>query len=679
MKTFRSASLAAAGVPSGGVFLAPNLDPPPLGQRRLPIRFARTAVCLAALLALTTTSCPAAATLTQQIDPAEVNVGDPAIVTLTVLGGSIGRVQLPPVDGLEVGGTSFQIKSIVDNGTFSTTVSLNISLIPTRPGDFIIPAFDIHTQEGDVLHVKAMKLHVLGNGNAPANTVPNGAAAPAVPSPAPSPIPFANLPFNPSGPVVMPPSAATVPATPDKGNPADSNSNVPLDMDGRPAKVFLVITPETTDAYVGQAIPMRIDWYIRRDVDYQQNSLPTIKGSDFLMNELSYRPREEEQLVMNEEYRCESWTTAIAAPKNGDFPLQMERDSYWIKSITNNGPGIFGFFNRHANLGHESIPSNRLTLHVHALPAEGRPAHFTGAIGKFQVAGDARPGSVALGEPVTLYFSVSGEGNFDYVRCPALPDDPAWKAYVPSSKTNYRNQSHTNAVKTFEQAVIARRNGNVPLPPASFSYFDPTAKQYVTVPIALPAITVTGSAPLASASPGGGSDSITASATPQAPGFLPNRLEIGSPRMSLAPVYRRPWFWAVQGGLISLPLLGAILLFLRFRPTPEDGRAERALRRRSLQQEEDAMAEAARRGDALAFFTAARHAVQLQLGAQWKVRPEALTLGEIRVRDPHLAATLEPLFTQADEIIYSGQASPGLDLARWEQHVRTELLQPQPA
>ena len=75
------------------------------------------------------------------------------------------------------------------------------------------------------------------------------------------------------------------------------------------------------------------------------------------------------------------------------------------------------------------------------------------------------------------------------------------------------------------------------------------------------------------------------------------------------------------------------------------------------------MAEAVRRNDALAFFMAARHAVQLQLGAQWNLRPEALTLGEIRERDPHLAEALEPLFTQADEVIYSGRAGSNLDLA----------------
>ena len=88
------------------------------------------------------------------------------------------------------------------------------------------------------------------------------------------------------------------------------------------------------------------------------------------------------------------------------------------------------------------------------------------------------------------------------------------------------------------------------------------------------------------------------------------------------------------------------------------------------------MAEAIQRKDALAFFMAARHAIQLQIGSQWHVPPEALTLREIRRRDPHLAETLEPLFVQADEVIYSGRMNSQIDLAHWDKTVR-ELLLPQ--
>jgi hypothetical protein len=645
-------------------------------------RFTNTALAVVSLFVFSAIPSFAAASLTQEIDPREVNVGDPAIVTLSVQGGSIIGIQLPPVDGLQVGGTNFQIKSVEENGSYSTSVELNISITPTRPGNFVIPAFDIRTQEGDVLHVKAMKLHALGNGNPPAVTP----VLPPVPTPDTASAPATNAPPNPNGPVVMPPAnAAAPPPAPNNGNPADTsgtNVGVPRDKDGGPAKVFIIITPQTTDAYVGQAIPMRIDFYIRMDVNADQNSLPTIKGSDFLMNSFTTRGQGSEGTLENVQYGRESWITAISAPKSGDFPLSMERDSYWIKSITNTNIDSFfgGMFGRQAHLAHEMISSNQLTMHIHALPTEGQPPHFTGAIGQLRVTGEAQPAAVEVGEPVTLRFTVSGEGNFDYVRCPALPSDPAWKTYTPRSGTNYLNEARTSAVKTFEQSVIPQRNGTIPLPPATFSYFDPATKQYVTVPIPLPVITVTGSpVPIASTSPDDANDSTSISATPPAIDFLPNRLEAGSTQTSLTPVFRQPWFWGVQSGFVFLPLLGALFLFLHFRSAPDAGSVERARRVRSLQQEKDAMAEAVRQGDAHAFFVAARHAFQLQLGAQWNLKPEAITLREIRSRDPQLAETLQPLFRQADEVIYSGQASPDIDLAEWDKCVRAELLQPQPA
>ena len=659
-------------------------------------RFAGSAFLVMAFLAVTKISVIAAATIAQQISPDQVNVGDTATVTLTVQGGSLNSKQtptifgltissldinLPQVDGLQSTLTSTRIMSF--NGATST--SAIFSVIPQRSGDFTIPAFDLHTQEGEVLHVKAMKLHVLDGGTSPPA---NNTVTPPVSPPGSVSVTATVAPFNPNGPVTMPPTNAAptpAPTAPNNGNPASSTApdiNAPRDPDGTPAKVFIIITPQTTDAYVGQSIPMEIDFYIRMSANWDQNSLPTIKGSDFLMNNFTTRGRVGIGMLENIQYMRETWMTAISAPKSGDFPLSMERDTYYVKSTGSSDPNSFfgNIFGQRRTPAHELIASNLLTMHIHPLPTEGRPDHFTGVIGQLKVTGQASPSLVDVGEPVRLHFTVSGEGNFDYVRSPALADNPAWKAYVPSSKTSYLNESHTNAVKTFDQSIIPQKNGDLPLPTASFSYFDPVAKQYVTVPIPLPVITVTGSvAPIAAASSDNVTDATTAAIAPQTMGFLPNRLDIGSTRTSLAPVYRQPWFWAVQTGLVSLPFVAALLLYFRSRKTQDDDHAERALRRRFQQHEEDAMTEAARKGDAVAFFMAARHAVQLQLGAQWNSKPEAITLGEIRARDPQLAGTLEPLFTQADEVIYSGKASPNLDLAQWEQRVRTELLQPQPA
>jgi hypothetical protein len=619
------------------------------------------------LFALGTLSCLGAPTITQQIDPPEVNVGEEVTVTIQVQNGGVTSIRLPHVDGLEVIGNNTMTGITLENGAFSSTTRQVFTLIPTRPGDFIIPPFDIHTQEAQILHVQAMKLHVLGS-----SAAPNSSITPAPPSTAPAP--------SSNGPVIMPPSGPIPPDNPENSvDTTTNNTHVPIDKDGRPAKVFMSVTPTTTDAYVGEAIPTRIEFYIRLDVMAGQDSLPTINGSDFLMNNLSVRPNVDEAMINGEPYRRETWVTAISAPKSGDFPFQMKRDTYWTKPSSRNGNDPFSFFFNRPSLAHGNVGSNPLTFHIRSLPEEGRPANFSGAIGHFKVTGVAAPSEVTVGEPVTLHFGIGGEGNFDYVKCPSLTADPAWKAYISSSKIEYQDETHTQGIKTFEQAVIPQKNGNLPLPAASFSYFDSTAKQYVTVPISLPAINVTGSVPaIASTTSDNNNPSITAPVTAPSSELVPNRLEAGPLYRSLTPLYRKSWFWIIQASLILLLLVGASLLFFRPRFAPDQTRAERALRKNSLLRQEDAMSEAVRQNDPQAFFLAARNAIQLQLGAQWHMKPEAITLAEIRQRDPQRAEILEPLFRQIDEIIYSGgQINGSLNLAEWELHVRKDLLQPQ--
>ena len=618
-----------------------------------------------ALVIATAVSGRAAATLQQQIDQSEVNVGDEVVLTVTVQNGNIDKLHVPRIAGLQINGTNTATSMTFDNGSFSSSTMISTQMQTLRAGDITIPSFDVDLKDGSVLHTKPVTIHVLADSSTPAPNTPTKTRPVAVQPQQPG--------FNPYGPVVMP-NGNNPAAAPDS---TTATVDVPVDADGQPLKVFMVLTPVTTDAYVGQSVPMRIEFYIRVDVLAQQDSLPTIDGSDFMMNPIA-RPEEGEITLMNQPYHVETWNTAVSATKSGDFPMVMERDTYWIKSTRNRNADPFGnfFFNR-PELAHEPIGSNPMTFHIHPLPEDGRPANFSGAIGHLTATVTADPLSVSVGEPVTLHFTISGEGNFNYVRCPSLTPDPSWKSYASSSKTQYSDAAHTQGTKTFEQAVIPQKNGVLPMPAASFSYFDPTTKQYVTTPVALPSVTVTGTLAIIPPPPTATNPDTDEASASTAFAPAPNRTTLGSLTTQLLPAYRQPWFWAVQGSLLTALGLSGIFTFMRRQTTPDAEDAARVQHRQSLHAEEDAMGVAARNGDAPAFFLAARHAIQLQLGEQWNVRPEALTLGEIRRRDPQRAEALEPLFIQADEVIYSGGATGKLDLAQWERHVRS-LLQPQP-
>ncbi len=619
------------------------------------------------LLALLATRGFGVVSVQSNVSPEQVSIGDEVSITYSISNGQVEDFQLPPIDGITVEGSSTSTQIVMNGFSVTQKVSHTFLVVANRAGNVIIPGLDLKdASNGSIVKTRAMVLHVLGAASGPPAQVPSSGAA-------------ANSPGN-AGPVVMPPGGTddadnTQAGTADQGG---GTVPVPTDPDGQPARVFDVITPQTTTAYVGESVPLRIESYIRADANAQQDSLPALTGSDFLMNNLSLRPTEAGVSAGSIEYIRDSWLTAISAPRAGDFQLQATRDTYWTKTAPNTMPDDpFGpLFGRPSQLLHKDILSNKLVMHILPLPEEGKPASFTGAIGKFQVSGTATPDSVNVGDPVTIRFTVTGTGNFDYVRAPVLASDPAWKSYVATSKITYQDESHTQAMKTFEQAVIPQKGGALKLPDATFSYFDPDAKRYITVPVSLPVINVIGSttpAPVIADATSPATASAAPTPPPAAAGFAPNRLSLGWLVPDLTPAYRRTWFWVVQGTLALAILAGLVLGALGPRRDPAVG--ERALRHASRQREEETMKRAVQTGDAVAFFSAARNAVQLQLAERWHVPAESLTLSEITRRDPPLGETLAPFFAEADDVIYSGRAPAGLDLTEWNRRTR-EMLQP---
>jgi hypothetical protein len=68
------------------------------------------------------------------------------------------------------------------------------------------------------------------------------------------------------------------------------------------------------------------------------------------------------------------------------------------------------------------ISSDPVALEVKPLPPNAPPS-FSGAIGSFTMATDAKPKSVQVGDPITVTTTISGRGNFDRVNAPLLEDD----------------------------------------------------------------------------------------------------------------------------------------------------------------------------------------------------------------------------------------------------------------
>jgi hypothetical protein len=609
------------------------------------------------------------------LEPKQIAVGDSAQLTITSSGDGIDQISLPQVAGLEfrVVGKSRRIE-IVNGATFDSTTIL-IRVTAEAPGIFTIPGITPQSQPL-VLRVNPDN----GAGGSPSSGYNSGG-------------------FNSSG---APPISAG----------GTTSNGIRLTADG---SAFIRLNLPKREVYVGESIPVDIEVGMRAGVVTSLNGLPALTGGEFTLNNLSRQPERVERVIDGKPFTLLTWHSVLAPVKPGTFTLSVsspitirvrtrpQKDSL-IDDLLGDPflQNVFG-----ATIPKDiTITSPQTDLTVLALPTEGRPADFSGAVGTFKISNDLSAATAAVGDPLTLKMRVTGTGNFDRVDSPMLEHVDEWKTYPPKSTFTPGDSIGYKGEKTFEQPLIATHPGAQTVPGLTFSYFDPNTRKYetarsaplnVTISPAL-ADTLTAAQP-----PGPSTTAAPAAPTPAAaratPGMRPDHAVTDAYADALQPLYLRRDFLMVPS-LLTLALAGAWLALHR-RAMPQRAPARRvritgAWASRVLQR----MEAAANTGDSVLFFNTARAALQQKLATRWAMNADEVTTlavserlmqqtdregardgetdvrgeadrhgeGEGRASDPEILR----LFTLADEANYAGGVlNP--DFAHWSQVVRDEL------
>jgi hypothetical protein len=588
-----------------------------------------------------------AANVTATLDPARIALGESAQLSITVSGGDSLDAALPTVSGLEFtpGGQSSSYQSI--NGATTASVSVLYQVTPNRTGIFTIPA-----------------IRLPGGGSSQPLVLQVLKRTDGLPS---------NLP---------PPNA--------QSGTADEAPNA------KGEAAFLRVVLPKREFYVGELVPVQVKAYFRAGMSASLNGLPVLNSDAFTLNKLDEKPDQAQETIDGRPYTVVTWNSALAAVKAGDYALNIElpvtvrvRESHRrggnpLKQFLGNSPfddPMFddSFFDNFFG----GMTEKPITLRMDAdnvkilpLPNLGRPADFSGAVGKFDVTSEAAPTQSTTGDPLTLRLKVSGQGNFDRVASRGLASSADWKTYQPSARFEATDSAGDEGTKTFEQAVVPLKAGSESVPALTFSYFDADTRQYVTratTPIPVEVSPGSGS-PLAATLPASPSTpSHTPLANPSSSDLAINQVETGKFVSSLRPVLFVQWFIALQG--VPVMALAAVFLVQRRRqrlahdPQRTRNRAVQAAVREQLLAMEQALAA----NSAPVFFTAARQAVQEQLALRWQLSAAQITTAEINRRLNGDGNDLRTLFAAADAVIYSGQRVSPEDLKRWKDLVIQQL------
>ncbi len=399
-------------------------------------------VTLVLLLSLAASLAQAAVQVSATISAPEFPLDRGVMFTITVSGARSFDVQMPEVDGLVFSKRGESSSMELINGRYSASFSTMYIVEALREGEFTIPAIPVQTSGETVL------------------TTPVTVK-------------------------VTAPRAATASST--RQNMGTASSTTRLRSGDAASVAFMRVSPVREKSYSGEIVPVQIKVYFREGIKANLNSLPQLQGEGFVLQQLDREPAQSREIVNNTPYTVLTWDSALSGIKEGVHQVSFEIEATLLLRQQLRQPrhsfmddSFFDSFFGSYQEKDVKVASPVFDMSVLSLPDQGKPENFSGAIGSFSLDVAARPLEIAVGDPITLVMTVSGEGNFDRVRAPQLTDSKGWKTYTPSSEFLKDGWSGSGK-KVFEQALVVKDPTVEAVPAVEFSYFDPVAASYKTL------------------------------------------------------------------------------------------------------------------------------------------------------------------------------------------------------
>ncbi|MEO0558920.1 MAG: BatD family protein, partial [Bacteroidota bacterium] len=236
-------------------------------------------------------------------------------------------------------------------------------------------------------------------------------------------------------------------------------------------------------------------------------------------------------------------------------PMDFSIDLFRTNRAQSNDPFAPFFQPFSSSFDEEDVTAPSITLDVSPLP-DGAPASFSGAVGQFGIATEVEPRRVTAGDPVRIALTLTGTGNLATLSAPELDTPPTVDVYDPKDELDLDLKADPlRGRKTFTYTLVPQSGGTLEVPPAVWSYYDPSDGQYKTLRSEAIEIPVDGDA-LASSTeaPEAATGLMTTADWRAAPG-------------------QTGWLWIVLGTGLALPALalaGLVAVRIGTNRTPVD-------------------------------------------------------------------------------------------------------------
>jgi hypothetical protein len=246
--------------------------------------------------------------------------------------------------------------------------------------------------------------------------------------------------------------------------------------------IHLVAEVSNLSPYVGEGIYVVYKLFVSENIsvnDWRVTESPQYNGfwnQDIEVSEINVQKGQ----YNGEDYRYIILKKAVLIPQRaGELVIEPMNMDFSVGVPTGRGDFFGNMITRNISYSTTSAVRN---VKVKALPEEGKPIDFTGAVGEFAFKVSTNKNELKSNDAAQIIVEVSGHGNLKLFEIPKISTPPELEVYTPEHKEKVVTSLYgLRGTVSDEYTVVPQYKGKYKIPEVSFSYFNPKEKRYNTI------------------------------------------------------------------------------------------------------------------------------------------------------------------------------------------------------
>lgn len=246
--------------------------------------------------------------------------------------------------------------------------------------------------------------------------------------------------------------------------------------------LHLVAEISKTSPYLNEAVTVVYKLYASPSIDVTNfRALDNPKYNNFWSQDIPVTKYDVQNTTFDgKSYRSVILKRVVLYPqKTGELEIEPLSLDVSLQIPTNKrdffGGRIFAQTNKTVSAGNRKI-------NVKALPTEGKPADFSGAVGEFQFSVTTSKTHLNASESLQAKVAINGKGNLKLFEIPSLNLPSSLEVYDPEFNESVRTTlSGMEGNVSNSYTVVPTFKGKYPIPSIAFSFFNPKTEKYQTL------------------------------------------------------------------------------------------------------------------------------------------------------------------------------------------------------